>query len=283
MTQGTPRDGATNVEPAPTSAPAKGMPWSVAANSFRSSLQRRQPLIGCWASLAYSLTTEILGYAGFDWLLIDGEHAPNDFQTFIGQLMALKDSPTAPVVRPQCGEPIILKRLLDIGFRDFLLPMVESAEQARALVAATRYPPQGIRGVGSAHRANRYGYAGNYFATANDNISVMVQIESIKGLENVDQIAAVEGVDALFIGPSDLSWALGHNSPAHRDVQRAIERVIAAASASGKASGILAPIEEDARRYLALGMTVVAVGGDVALLRNAAVDLSRRFKSSGGL
>jgi 2-dehydro-3-deoxyglucarate aldolase len=248
------------------------------ANGFRQSLLSLQRVIGCWTSLANHLTAEILGYAGFDWLLIDGEHAPNDIGTFVTQLMALKGSSTAPVVRPQSSEPIIIKRLLDIGFRDFLLPMVDTAEQARSLVAATRYPPDGFRGIGTAHRANRYGLAADYFEHANDDISVMVQIESVAGLRNVESIAAVEGVDCLFIVPSDLSAALGCRGPGAPEVQRAIARVIECGRASGKATGILAPIEEDARRYMELGMTVVAVGGDVALLRNACLELRRRFK-----
>jgi 2-dehydro-3-deoxyglucarate aldolase len=247
-------------------------------NGFRRSLITQQPLIGCWTSLANHVTTEILGYAGFDWLLIDGEHAPNDIATFVTQLLALKGSPTAAVVRPQCSEPIIIKRLLDIGFRDFLLPMVDSADQARNLVAATRYPPEGFRGIGTAHRANHYGLTKDYFEHANENVSVMVQIESVTAMKNVESIAAVEGVDGLFVGPSDLSAALGCRTPGAPEVQRAIARVIECGRAAGKATGILAPVEEDARRYLELGMSAVAVGGDVALLRNASVDLRRRFK-----
>src|SRR5258708_4060831 len=206
---------------------AKGM------NPFRQSLRSLRQLIGCWTSLANHLTTEIVGYAGFDWLLIDGEHAPNDISTFVCQLMALKDSPSAAVVRPQCAEPIIIKRLLDIGFRDFLLPMVESAEQARSLVAATRYPPDGFRGIGTAHRANRYGYATDYFDDANDGISVAVQIESLAGLKNLEEIAAVDGVDCLFVGPPDLCAGLGCPRAGAGGVQRAGARVVGCGRARG--------------------------------------------------
>lgn len=251
---------------------------NASANAFRRRLGQLAPLVGCWTSLANHLTTEILGYAGFDWLLIDGEHAPNDLSTFITQLMALKDSSSAAVVRPQSSEPVIIKRLLDIGFRNFLMPFVDSAEQAANLVAATRYPPQGVRGIGAAHRANRYGHEGRYFAEANDNISVLAQIESVAGLQNVDAIAAVDGIDALFVGPADLSAALGCSGPEAPAVQRAIVRVIECGRIHGKATGIFAPVESDARRYLNMGMTVVAVGGDVALLRNASVALCRRFQ-----
>ena len=253
-------------------------PYVAMPNSFLRDLRAGKPLIGCWASLASNITTEILGYAGFDWLLIDGEHAPNDWQTFIGQLQALKDSPSAPVVRPQWAEPIIIKRLLDIGFFNFLMPCVESAQQARAVVAATRYPPQGMRGVGVLHRGNRFGNTPDYFSRVNDDICVTVQIESPLGVDNVEAIGGVDGVDALFIGPSDLSAGYGHlGQPTHPDVERAIERVVAAGEALGKPVGILASAE-NARRYLEMGMTYMAVGGDVGLLRAASRALCDRFK-----
>lgn len=249
-------------------------------NAFRRELRAGKPLIGCWASLASSLTTEILGYAGFDWLLLDGEHAPNDYATFIAQLQALKDSPSAPFVRPQWLDPVVIKRLLDIGFFNFLIPFVESAEQARQAVAATRYPPAGIRGVGTMHRGNRFGYSTDYFAQVNDNICVTVQIESKAAVEAAAEIAAVDGVDALFIGPSDLSAAYGVMlQPQLPEVQAAIASVVQAAKLHGKASGILASAEADVRRYLEMGMTFVAVGGDAGLLRNASQALATRFKA----
>ncbi|MEO8180071.1 MAG: 2-dehydro-3-deoxyglucarate aldolase [Deltaproteobacteria bacterium] len=249
-------------------------------NHFRRQLLEKQRLIGCWASLASPISTEVLGYAGFDWLLLDGEHAPNDFQTFLTQLLALKDSPSAAVVRPQWNEPVLLKRLLDLGVYNFLMPFIESAEQAQAAVAATRYPPRGIRGIALAQRSNRYGYCPDYFERINDNIAVLVQIESRAGVEAVDAIARVEGVDALFIGPSDLSAALGHfGNPRHPDVQRAMQRVVDAARAHDKPVGILSGVEEEAQRYLEMGMTCVAVGMDVVLLRNASRQLCERFQA----
>jgi 2-dehydro-3-deoxyglucarate aldolase len=254
-------------------------PYVSLPNSFRQKLRDGKTLIGCWSALSSSVAAEIVGYAGFDWLLVDGEHAPNDFQTFIAQLMALKDSPSAPVVRPQWAEPVMIKRLLDIGFYNFLMPFVESGDQARAVVAATRYPPEGIRGVGTAHRSNRYGYEADYFGRINDNICVMVQIESSKAMANLDDIAGVAGVDGLFVGPSDLSAALGHfGQPSHPEVARAIERIVLVGRAHGKPTGILAPVEKDARRYLDMGMTFVAVGGDVGLLKSASKALCDRFK-----
>jgi 2-dehydro-3-deoxyglucarate aldolase len=247
-------------------------------NRFRAALLARQRLIGCWASLASPISTEVLGHAGFDWLLIDAEHAPNDLQSIMLQLMALKDSPSAALVRPQWVEPVLLKRLLDLGVYNFLMPFVESAEQAAEAVAATRYPPQGIRGIAIAQRSNQYGYVPDYFERINDNISVLVQIESRPALDAVEQIVRVEGVDALFIGPSDLSASLGHfGKPNHPEVQAAMAHVLGAARDVGKPVGILSGNEADCRRYLDMGMTVVAVGLDVVLLRDASRELRRRY------
>ena len=254
-------------------------PYVQLPNAFRRDLRAGKTLIGCWASMASNISTEILGYAGFDWILVDGEHAPNDFQTFITQLQALKGSSSAPFVRPQWAEPIMIKRLLDIGFYNFLMPCIDTPEHAMAVVAATRYPPQGIRGIGVSHRSNKFGYVTDYFNQINDNITIAVQIESLIGIENAGRIAAVEGVDCLFIGPSDLSAALGHFGKLdHPDVVRAMERILAAAKEHGKATGILAPVEKDARRYLEMGMTFVAVGGDTGIFRAATKSLCDRFK-----
>ena len=247
-------------------------------NTFRQGILSGQRLIGCWCSLANPITTEILGLAGFDWLLLDAEHAPNDVLTLIPQLMALKDSPSAPVVRPPVNEPVILKRLLDAGFYNFLIPFVESAEEARRAVAATRYPPAGIRGVALSHRSNRYGTVPDYLTTVNDQICVLVQIESRAGLENLDAICAIEGVDGIFIGPSDLSAALGHlGNPGHAEVQAAMQAIFACARQHGRSVGILAPEEAAARRYLEQGASFVAVGSDQGLLRAATQELRERF------
>jgi len=248
-------------------------------NQFRSDLRAGKRLIGCWASLAAPMTAEILGLAGFDWILLDGEHSPNDVITFVPQLMALKGSPSAPVVRPPCNEPVVIKRLLDIGFHNFLLPCVATADQARSAVASTRYPPKGIRGVSVAHRSNMYGTVQGYFADINDNITVLLQIENRQGFSAVDEIAAVEGVDGLFVGPSDLAAAFGHLGNAnHPEVQDAIRHIFTRARAAGKAAGILAGVEDDARRYLDWGATFVAVGSDLGLFRAASQALCDKFK-----
>ena len=153
-------------------------PYQSFPNSFKRDLLAGKRLIGCWSSLANAITTEVLGVAGFDWILLDGEHSPNDVTTFIPQLMALKDSPSAPVVRPASNNEVEMKRLLDAGFYNFLVPFVESADEALRAVRATRYPPQGVRGVSVSQRSNRYGTVPDYFKSINDHICVMVQIES---------------------------------------------------------------------------------------------------------
>jgi 2-dehydro-3-deoxyglucarate aldolase len=255
-------------------------PYNPFPNRLRQRLFDGERLIGCWLSLGSPITTEVVGVAGFDWLLLDAEHAPNDVLSLIPQLMALKDSPSAPVVRPPWNDTVILKRLLDAGCHNFLIPFVETAGQARAAVAATRYPPAGVRGVSVSQRSNRYGSVPDYFATINEQIVVIVQIESRAGAAAAAEIAAVDGVDGLFIGPSDLAAAYGHlGNAGHPEVQQAIAQVHAAAQAAGKATGILSPVEADARRYLDMGMRFVAVGSDLGVLRMQTQALCDRYRN----
>jgi 2-dehydro-3-deoxyglucarate aldolase len=257
-------------------------PYRSFPNSFRRRLLAGETLIGCWCSLANPTTTEILGVAGFDWLLLDGEHSPNDIATFIPQLMALKDSSSAPIARPASNNAVEIKRLLDAGFYNFLVPMVESADEARRAVEATRYPPQGIRGVSTSQRSNRFGTVVDYFKGINEQICVLVQIESRKGLEAAAQIAAVDGIDGVFVGPADLSAAYGHlGQPDHPESQAAIANVFKAVHSVGKAIGILAPIEADARRYLEMGARFVAVGSDLGVFRGGTQNLRDRFMKKG--
>ncbi|SAL82522.1 2-dehydro-3-deoxyglucarate aldolase [Caballeronia terrestris] len=253
-------------------------PYQPLPNTFRQSVRDGERLIGGWASLASPITTELLGVVGFDWLLLDAEHAPNDVLTLIPQLMALKDSPSAPFVRPPANDNVVIKRMLDAGFFNFLIPFVDSAADAERAVAATRYPPLGVRGVSVGQRGNRYGTIANYFDVANDNICVVVQIESRAAVEAIDEITAVDGVDAVFVGPSDLAASYGHIGNAnHPEVQEAIAYVFERVKAAGKASGILAPMQADAERYLAMGSTLVAVCADMGLLRNAAQAVQKHF------
>jgi len=255
-------------------------PYQPFPNSFKRDLLAGKKLIGCWSSLSNAITTEVLGVAGFDWILLDGEHSPNDMSTYIPQLMALKDSPSAPVVRPASNNPVEMKRMLDAGFYNFLVPFVESVEEANMAVAATRYPPQGMRGVSVSQRSNRYGTVADYFKGANEQMCVMVQIESVAGVAAARAIAELEGVDCLFVGPSDLAAGLGHLGNAnHPDVQATIAAVFADAKAAGKPSGILAPVEADARRYMAMGATFVAVGSDLGVFRSATQALHDRYRN----
>jgi len=253
-------------------------PYSAFPNRFRQDLIAGKRLIGCWSSLASPITAEILGLAGFDWLLLDGEHSPNDVLSFVPQLMALKDSASAPVVRPQWNDTVEIKRLLDAGFYNFLIPFIQSADEAERAVAATRYPPQGVRGVSVAQRSNRYSTVPDYFKIINDNITVMVQIENQVGVEAIDAICRVAGVDGIFIGPSDLAATYGHlGNPAHADVQAAMQTVFESAKANGKPVGILAPAEADARRYLEMGASFVAVGSDLGVFRAATQALRDKY------
>jgi 2-dehydro-3-deoxyglucarate aldolase len=254
-------------------------PYQSFPNTFKRDLLAGKKLIGCWSSLSNAITTEVLGVAGFDWILLDGEHSPNDMSTYIPQLMALKDSVSAPVVRPTSNNAVEMKRLLDAGFYNFLVPFVESADEARRAVAATRYPPQGMRGVSVSQRSNRYRTVADYFKEANAQMCVMVQIESAAGVAAARDIGAVDGVDCLFVGPSDLAAGLGHLGDAsHPEVQAAIAAVFADARACGKPSGILAPVEADARRYMAMGATFVGVGSDLGAFRAATQALHDKYR-----
>jgi 2-dehydro-3-deoxyglucarate aldolase len=255
-------------------------PYQPFPNGFKQDLLAGKRLIGCWCSLASPITAEVLGVAGFDWILLDGEHSPNDVISFVPQLMALKDSASAPIVRPTSNNAVEIKRLLDAGFYNFLIPMVQDADEARRAVAATRYPPEGIRGVSVSQRSNRYGTVPEYFQQINRHICVVAQIESREAVAATGSIAAVPGVDCIFVGPSDLAANYGHLGNAnHPEVQAAIADVFAQAKAHGKPTGILAPVEADARRYMEMGATFVAVGSDLGAFRSATQALRDRYLS----
>lgn len=248
-------------------------------NPFKAALAAGQPQIGLWLSLAEAYTAEICATAGFDWLLVDGEHAPNDLRGILAQLQAVAPYRAQPVVRAVEGSTALVKQLLDIGACNLLVPMVDTAEQARAMVAATRYPPEGVRGVGSAiARASRWNTRARYLDEANAEVCLLVQAETATALRNLEAICAVDGVDGVFIGPADLAASMGHRgNPGHPEVQAAIENGIATIVASGKAAGILTGDAALARRYLALGARFVAVGVDVSLLAQATRQLATDF------
>ncbi|MDM0039002.1 4-hydroxy-2-oxoheptanedioate aldolase [Variovorax sp. J22G21] len=253
-------------------------------NPFKQALREKRAQIGLWLGLADAYSAEICAGAGFDWLLIDGEHSPNGLQSILQQAQAIAAYPgTNAIARVPLGHgdagTALIKQYLDLGLQTLLVPMVDTAEQAAAIVRAMRYPPQGIRGMGGA-RASRWGRYANYPKEANDQVCLLLQAETREALANLDAIAATEGVDGIFIGPADLSASLGHvGNPAHAEVQAAIADAIARIQRAGKAAGILTPDETLARKYLDLGATFVAVGLDTNLLIRHTTALAAHFKS----
>jgi 4-hydroxy-2-oxoheptanedioate aldolase len=258
----------------------------IPVNTFKRALREHRPQIGLWCSLCSAYTTEIVAGSGFDWLLIDTEHSPNDLQEVMAQLQAIAAGaaglPSAPhaIVRPAWNDMVLLKRYLDIGAQSFLVPYVQTEEEARNAVAWTRYPPQGVRGVGGTTRATRFGRVKDYFKRVSEEICVLVQIETRKGLENLEKIAAVDGVDGIFIGPADLSAGLGHvGNIGHPEAQRAIDDAIARVVKTGKAPGMITMDEAAARRYLEAGCLFVAVGQDIITLARETEKIAAKFKS----
>jgi 4-hydroxy-2-oxoheptanedioate aldolase len=252
------------------------------ANVFKQALRSGRPQIGLWVGLADSYVAELLATTGFDWLLIDAEHAPNDPRRVLLQLQAIAAYPVHPIVRPVQGDVSLIKQYLDIGAQTLLIPMIETVPQAELMVAATRYPTRGIRGVGSAlARSSRWNQVDNYLRRCDEEICVLVQVESVRALQNLEAIAAVEGVDGVFFGPADLSASMGLiGKPMEPMVQAAIADGIATVKRSGKAAGALVSDIELARNYLAMGAAFVAVGVDTALLVRAAKDLLSAFKGA---
>lgn len=252
-------------------------------NRFKSALKARQPQIGLWMSLANAYTAELCATAGFDWLLIDGEHGPNDVRSMLAQLQAVAAYPGHAVVRAVAADVALVKQLLDIGAQTLLIPMIDDAGQARRMVAATRYAPEGIRGVGSfVARVSRWGQQADYLDHANQEVCLLVQAETRTALDNLDAICAVDGVDGVFIGPADLAASLGHRGdPGHPEVLAAIDDAIRRIVASGKAAGILNTDQALARHYLALGCTFVAVGLDVGVLAAGVRKLRADFADIG--
>src|SRR5262245_4760231 len=257
------------------------MSMTTPANGFKQALTARRVQIGLWLGLADPYCAEICAGAGFDWLALDAEHGPNTIQTLLAQLQALAAYPVHSVVRAARGDMTHLKQLLDIGAQTLLVPLIETPEQARAVVRATRYPPGGVRGVGSAlARASRWSRHADYLQRADDEVCVLVQVESATALSNLDAIAHVPGVDGVFIGPADLAASLGHRGhPTHPDVRAALNQAIAATIAAGKPVGTLSGDETLAREFLAAGCSFVAVGIDTALLARASSALAGKFKS----
>jgi len=238
-----------------------------------------RPQVGMWVCSGSPLIAEIAAGSGLDWVLIDAEHSPNGLDSILGQLYAVSGYPVAPVVRPPIGDTVVIKQYLDLGVQNLLVPMVDSAEQASELVRAIRYPTAGVRGVGaSLARSSRWNRVEDYLADASSTISLTVQIESATAVAAVAEILAVDGVDAIFVGPADLAASMGHlGQQSHPEVVEAVLTAIRAANSAGKPAGVNAFVPEDADRYLVAGASFVAVGADVAILARASEGLADRF------
>jgi 4-hydroxy-2-oxoheptanedioate aldolase len=248
-------------------------------NAFKRALQKRELQIGLWSSLCSNLAAEIIAHSGFDWIVLDTEHSPNEVPDLVSQLQAMGKGTASPVVRAAWNDTVLIKRILDIGAQSILLPYVQTAEEAGRAVAAVRYPPRGVRGVSAASRASNFGRVKEYLKKADEEICLLVQVETSAALEQLESISGIEGVDGVFIGPADLSASLGHlGDPQHPRTQRALEDAGRRLASLGKPAGILAVVEADARRYIEWGYNFVAVGIDTTLLATSADALARSFK-----
>lgn len=247
-------------------------------NQFKHAIKSGKAQLGLWCSFPTYQTIEVVAGSGYDWLLLDMEHSPNDISSLNIQLMAAKGGTASSVVRVPWNDMVTIKRVLDVGAQTILVPYVQTAEEAAQAVAYTRYPPEGLRGVAGTTRATSYGRIKDYLNKANDEICVLVQVETVKSLENLEAICKVDGVDGIFIGPNDLSSGMGHrgNIP-HPEVQKAIADSVKRILGYGKAPGILVG-EADGQRMLDLGTLFVAVGSDIGLLRASSEALAIKFK-----
>ncbi|MGO4671778.1 4-hydroxy-2-oxoheptanedioate aldolase [Bosea sp. 2YAB26] len=249
-------------------------------NTFKRALSEGRHQLGLWCSLPGAYAAEAVAGSGFDWLLFDTEHSPGDPLTVLAQLQAVAPYPVSAVVRPASNDAVLIKRFLDFGAQTLLIPYVQNAEEAKAAVAAMRYPPAGIRGVSGVTRATRFGRVANYGKRAGEELCLLVQIETQDALDNLEAIAAVDGVDGVFIGPADLAASLGHvGEPGHPRVTALIEKAVGRIRACGKPAGILTPDTAFAARCIELGTLFTAVGVDAAMLVKATEALARQFRS----
>jgi 4-hydroxy-2-oxoheptanedioate aldolase len=249
-------------------------------NEFKRALKAGKPQIGLWSSLSSNYTVEVIAGAGFDWILLDSEHSPNDLESLLAQLQAAAPYPTHSVVRVPWNDMVMIKRVLDIGAQSLLVPYVSTADEAQNAVAFTRYPPRGVRGVAGTTRATRFGRVRDYARRAHEEICLLVQVETQAALDNIEAICGIEGVDGVFIGPADLHASLGHTGEiANPKVKPLIDDAIRRIRKCGKAPGILTPSEADARHWLECGALFVAVGADVGILARGAEALAAKFKS----
>lgn len=251
----------------------------IPVNTFKHAIEAGTFQLGIWSVLCNPIATEIVAVAGFDWMVIDTEHSPNDLMMVFTQLQAAAGGTAHPVVRIPWNDMVTIKRYLDIGVQTLLIPFVQNAEEARQAVASSRYPPKGVRGFATSTRATRFGSVKDYAETYEREQCVIVQIENREGVDNIESIAAVEGVDALFVGPSDLAASLGHRGNLkHPEVQAVIEESIARIRACGKPAGILISDEGLANRYIELGCAFTAVGSDASILARTTEQLATKFR-----
>ena len=256
-------------------------PGNFPRNTFKQALARGERQVGLWCSLASPVATEVAAGAGFDWIVIDGEHGPNDITTLLPQLQAMSRGTAEPVFRVPWNDFVIIKRALDVGARSLLIPFVQNAEEARRAVAATRYPPLGIRGVARAIRANDYGRIQDYHRNAHLDTCVIVQLETGAALSEIEAVAAVEGVDGIFIGPSDVAASLGHlGDPKAPAVQAAIKDAATRIRAAGKSAGFLTGNADEVEAIFELGFNFTAVGNDVSILAGNLTNLAARFRKT---
>ena len=251
-------------------------------NAFKRALAAQQPQIGLWCSLSSHYSAEIVAGAGFDWLLLDCEHSPNDLESLLTQLQAVAAYPTSPVVRVPWNDTVTIKRVLDIGAQSLLIPYVQNVDEARAAVAAIRYPPGGVRGVAGSTRTTRFGRIADYAKRAHDELCLLVQLETESALRHVEAIAAIDGIDGIFIGPADLHASMGYTGEvANPRVFPLIEDALRRIRATGKAPGILVTDEALAQRCFDAGSLFTAVGVDTVLLARSADALARKFDRGG--
>ena len=248
-------------------------------NRLKQNLKAGKVQTGCWISLASHASAEICASAGFDWVLIDTEHAPNELHSVHHQLHAAAAYPSSVLVRAAWNDMVTIKRLLDVGVQSLLLPYVQNEEEAKRAVASVRYPPRGVRGVSTNSRSNRFGRVPDYFKRADDEICLILQVETRAALSQLEKMAAIDGVDGLFIGPQDLAADFGHlANPAHPEVQAAMADAISRIRKTGKAAGILAFAEADANKWIEHGAQFVAVTSDQFLLARETAAVAARFK-----
>jgi len=250
-------------------------------NRFKQALKGGQQQIGLWNSIPGPLVAEALAGCGFDWVVIDTEHAPTDVPDVLGMLQAMAPYPVSAVVRPAANDPVLIKRLLDFGAQTLILPYIQSAEEAQAAVAAVRYAPRGMRGVAGLTRASRFGAVPDYTRRADAEICLILQVETALALSQIEEIAATDGVDGLFIGPADLAASMGHPGALdHPAVKAAIEDAIRRITATGKPAGILTSDAAFARGCMGWGTRFTAVGMDIGLMLQAARGLAASYRSA---